>query len=195
MTRWNLTPRFGAVLGMLHYFKRELESHFVHIFGNASVPVSGSVKNIIHYWFVYGILSVGEVFFFKAPAGDWPKKYYYGMTALWAICEFMNYRCHMTLRNLRVDSEGNIKRGVRGIPKGNGFDTVHCANYLWEIMGWTIYTIMTKSWMSALFTASGAAIMAVWAQGKKKALLEYFKDDEEVYKRLKKKPAIFPFLY
>ena len=60
----------------------------------------------------------------------------------------MNYRCHMTLRNLRVGSDGKIKHGVRGIPEGNGFDTVHCANYLWEILGWTIYTIMTKSWMS-----------------------------------------------
>lgn len=24
---------------------------------------------------------------------------------------------------------------------------VHCANYLWEVMGWTTYSVMTKSYM------------------------------------------------
>lgn len=44
------TAKFGAALGFLHFLKRELESEYVHIFSNASVPVSGSIKNFIHYW-------------------------------------------------------------------------------------------------------------------------------------------------
>lgn len=70
---------------MAHFLKRELESHFVHIFSNASVPVSGSVKNFIHYWIFYGVLAVGEICFFKSTSNDWPKKYYYGFGILWLV--------------------------------------------------------------------------------------------------------------
>lgn len=70
---------------MVHFLKRELESEFVHIFSNASVPVSGSIKNFIHYWIAYGIFAVGEILFFKGPAGDWPKKYFLGFTIVWAV--------------------------------------------------------------------------------------------------------------
>jgi len=37
--------------------------------------------------------------------------------------------------------------------------------------------------------------MAIWAQGKKKKLIECYKDDPEVVKELKRKAAIIPFLY
>lgn len=72
-------------MGVLHFLKRELESEFVHIFSNASVPISGSYKNYFHYWIFYGLLSVGDILYLKAPANDWPKKYYYGFAALWAV--------------------------------------------------------------------------------------------------------------
>ena len=96
---------------MLHYLKRELESHFVHIFSNASVPVSGSVKNIVHYWVMYGILAVGEVFFFKAPANDWPKKYYYGMTALWAVFTISNLTLGLRVHELQVPYDTEKSEG------------------------------------------------------------------------------------
>jgi very-long-chain enoyl-CoA reductase len=72
-------------MGFAHYFKRELESHFVHIFSNASVPVSGSIKNMVHYWFFYGILTTVEIFFLKSSASDWNIKYYYIFAAIWTV--------------------------------------------------------------------------------------------------------------
>lgn len=191
----SLAAKYGAILGFAHFLKRELESEFVHIFSNASVPVSGSVKNIVHYWVSFGLLTVGEIFFFRTPANDWPKKYYYGFAGLWAVFQLLNLRCHIILRKLRVKSDGKVEQNKRGIPKGCGFDMVHCANYLWEILGWTTYSVMTKSYMGILFTLFGAAIMAVWAQGKKAKLLKCYKDDEELHRKLKRKKALFPLLY
>ena len=97
-------------MGVAHYIKRELESHFVHIFSNASVPVSGSFKNVFHYWFLYGILAAGDICFWKVPANDWPKKYYYFFAALWSIFQFLNLKCHIVLRNLRVGSNGKVDK-------------------------------------------------------------------------------------
>ena len=65
----------------------------------------------------------------------------------------MNLRTHIVLKNLRVGADGKIVKHKRGIPRGWGFDIVHCANYTWEILGWVIYTVMAKSWMSKLFFA------------------------------------------
>lgn len=151
---------YGAILGVAHFLKRELESHFVHIFSNAGVPVSGSIKNFLHYWVLFGLVVVGDVFFFKTKASDWPKKYYYGFAALIAIFEFLNYKCHVVLRNLRVGSSGSVDHHKRGVPKGWGFDSVHCANYTWEILVWITYSIMTKSWASSLnFTHKAGSLL------------------------------------
>lgn len=105
----------------------------------------------------------------------------------------MNWRTHVVLKNLRLGPDGKVDPTKRGIPTGWGFDTVHCANYLWEILGWTTYSIMTKSYMSALFTLFGLGIMYAWAQKKKGKLIQYFSNDEKLVRRFKKKPALIPF--
>lgn len=110
------TAKFGALLGLVHFLKRELESHFVHVFSNQGVPVSGSFKNFLHYWLLFGVIVVGDVFFFKTKASDWPKQYYWAFSALILLFEFMNYKCHMVLRNLRVKETG-VDHHKRGVPK------------------------------------------------------------------------------
>lgn len=176
----------------MHYLKREVESEYVHVFSNASVPVSGSTKNFLHYWLIYGLLVVGEIFFFKTKVSDWPKNFYWVFAALIAVFEFLNYKCHCTLRDLRKAPSGQVDHHKRGIPKGWGFDSMHCANYTWEILTWITYTIMTKSWMSGLFTAFGASIMLAWAKKKKKLLLEAFKDDAKLSAELARKALLIP---
>lgn len=110
--------KFGAAIGFLHFLKRELESEYVHIFSNASVPVSGSFKNFLHYWLLYGLLVIGEIFFFKTKAGDWPRNYYYVFAVLIAVFEFCNYKCHDVLRNLRTGGSqtSQVDPHKRGIP-------------------------------------------------------------------------------
>ena len=111
------TAKFGAVLGIIHFLKRELESQYVHIFSNASVPVSGSFKNFFHYWVIYGLIVMGELFFFKTKSSDWPRGFYWVFTAIILLLEFLNYKCHCVLRDLRLGSDGKVDPHKRGIPK------------------------------------------------------------------------------
>lgn len=150
---------------------------------------------MVHYWFLYGILTAGEILFWKSPANDWPKTYYYGFAALWSIFQLLNLKTHIILRNLRIGKDGKVDPYKRGIPSGFGFDTMLNANYTWEILGWVTYTIMTKSWFSLLFTVMGALPMFVWAKGKKRKLLKYYKDDEKKVIMIKKRSMIFPGIY
>lgn len=111
------TAKFGAVLGIIHFLKRELESHYVHIFSNPSVPISGSFKNFFHYWVLYGIVVVGELFFFKTKSSDWPRGFYWIFTAVILLFEFLNYKTHCVLRDLRFGSDGKFDPHKRGVPR------------------------------------------------------------------------------
>lgn len=115
------TAKFGAAIGVLHFLKRELESEFVHIFSNASVPVSGSLKNLFHYWVVFGLFVMVEIFFFKTKPNDWPKNFYWVFSALIFFFEFMNYKCHCVLRDLRLGSDGKVDPHKRGVPRVEHF--------------------------------------------------------------------------
>lgn len=191
----SLAAKFGAALGILHFLKRELESEFVHIFSNASVPVSGSVKNIVHYWGIFGLLVVGELFHFTDRSSDWPVQLYWLLSALFVCCEFMNYRCHLVLRNLRLDSAGAVDPHKRGVPAGWGFQFAHCANYSWEILAWMLFAVMTKTYASYLFLICASYIMGVWALKKKALLLKSLGRDHPQYEQLSEKNVLFPGLF
>ena len=191
----SLAACFGAWLGLLHFLKRELESEFVHIFSNASVPVSGSIKNIVHYWGIFGLLVVGELFLFTRRDADWPRWLYWLFAGLFLFCEFMNYKCHVVLRNLRLDSSGAVDPHKRGVPAGWGFQLAHCANYSWEILAWMVFAIMTKTYASYLFLAFASYIMAVWAKKKKALLLKALGPDHPEIEQLKEKSILFPGLF
>jgi very-long-chain enoyl-CoA reductase len=104
------------VLG--HYIKRELETLFVHRFSSDTMPFFNVFKNSTHYWIIFGLINM---YFFLHPQytppswGSDSKFMVFGV--LFALSEFMNLMCHITLRNLR--KEGTSQRGI---PKGWGFD-------------------------------------------------------------------------
>jgi hypothetical protein len=76
--------KLALSLGMLHFIKRELESVFIHIFSKASVPVSGSVKNFVHYWVLYGIFTIAEITLF--PKEDLNAGLLAVLAVIWAGC-------------------------------------------------------------------------------------------------------------
>ena len=45
----------GVSLVLFHYVKRELETLFIHRFGNETMPWVNIVKNCFGYWFIFGI--------------------------------------------------------------------------------------------------------------------------------------------
>jgi hypothetical protein len=57
------------------------------------------------------------------------------------FAQMSNFSTHLTLRNLRP--EGSTERKI---PFGYGFNWVSCPNYFFEIMAWTAFTGLTRSW-------------------------------------------------
>lgn len=132
-----------------HYMKRELETLFIHRFSNDTMPFFNVFKNSFHYWFLLGF---GAMYFYLHPDYTPPA---WGsdttsMILFAAFCffEFMNFNCHVTLRNLRKPGSSE-----RGIPKGYGFDLASCANYFWESLCWLTFSIHSQCFGAYLFTA------------------------------------------
>jgi len=183
------------VLGLLHYLKREYETAYVHVFSRESMPFKRVMINSFHYWILYGLLNAIELYFF--PSGHtWDKNVIVGLCALWAIFEFLNYKCHKVLGDFRrVPKKKDEKEYVnmskeRQIPYGYGFDLVSCANYFWEAMGWLVYSLLTRNYTAYIFTIFSIVQMAKWAQEKHK---RYLKDFKEAYPKNRK--AMFPFIF
>jgi very-long-chain enoyl-CoA reductase len=118
------------------------------------------------------------------------------------FAQLSNLYTHITLRGLRP--EGTRKRAI---PHGYGFSLVSCPNYLFEIQGWIVISILTGSWsgefsfikypkdadmnfvLAWLFTAVSTVQMTLWALKKHKAYKKEFGKD---YPRGRK--ALIPFV-
>ena len=70
----------------------------------------------------------------------------------------MNYKCHIILRDLR--KPGTTERGI---PKGNIFHLVSCANYFWESMAWLLFAIMSQVLGAYVFAVFSSGQMLQWA--------------------------------
>jgi very-long-chain enoyl-CoA reductase len=133
---------------IFHYLKRELETLFVHRFGNDTMPWTNIFKNSFHYWGIFGICCM---YFFLKP-GNPPQWQTKNLTiilgAIFMIFEALNFQTHLILRNLR--RPGTTERNI---PEGCGFGLVSCANYLWETLAWLVFAILAQTWGSYLFLA------------------------------------------
>lgn len=100
------------------------------------------------------------------------------------FAEMSNFITHMILRSLRPDSDPT----KRAVPYGYGFNRITCPNYFFEIIAWLSFCAMTLDPFAVVFTAAGAAQMAVWAKQKHR---RYKKDFGEKYPS-SKRWVIFP---
>lgn len=169
---------------LLHYFKREFETVFVHRFSNDTMPVQSLLKNCFGYWFLFGF---GTMFFFLKPDYEPPSwatdNVFYAATALFCLFEFLNLMTHLTLKNLRTPGTRERK-----IPHGWGFDTVSCANYLWEACAWITFCVQAQLIGGYIFLAASIYQMSVWAIMKHKKYRKEFAD----YPR--NRNAMFPLI-
>jgi len=155
-----LSQKIGSAMVVGHYLKREFETLYVHRFSNDTMPIFNIFKNCSHYWVLMGL----SMFFFLHPDYTQPawtggcKYVYFILAGLFAIFEFMNLMCHITLKNLRPPGTT-----VRGIPKGWGFGMVSCANYLWEGCAWLTFAILSHTIFGYIFLIVSGGQMAVWA--------------------------------
>lgn len=142
-----------------HYFKRIVETFFVHRFSHATSPLSNVFRNCAYYWSFGAYIAYYVNHPFYTPVGDLRIKIglIFGL-----ICQVSNFYCHIILRNLRSPS-GN---GGYQIPRGFLFNIVTCANYTTEIYQWVGFNIATQTFAGYLFLVVAASIMTNWAFAK-----------------------------
>lgn len=96
----------------------------------------------------------------------------------------MNFDAHVRLRNLRP-----LGTKKRGIPFGQMFSYVSCANYFWEICIWFCFALLTNCATSYLFFVVGAVQMVAWGKNKH---ANYKREFGKRYPKNRK--AVIPFI-
>jgi len=203
---FQLAQRAGFALMLLHFIKREVETQFIHIFSNDTMPFKRIFINSFHYWILCGLFIGVELFFFWQDPG-YSSNTVFILSGLVVLFEFLNLMAHITLRNLRTkggyaseDNKGDFsaeldaQRSQRGIPKGWGFDLVSSANYFWEICIWLTFSILVRCWASYFFLLVSAAQMSQWALQKHSRYRKEFTGENGSAKFPRSRKAIIPFI-
>ncbi|KAL5973300.1 hypothetical protein ACLOJK_029950 [Asimina triloba] len=152
-----------------HYFKRILETFFVHRFSHATSPLSNVFRNCAYYWTFGAYIAYYVNHPLYTPVSDLQMKIGFG---LGLVFQLSNFYCHLLLRNLRSpDGAGGYQ-----IPRGFLFNISTCANYTTEIYQWLGFNIATQTVAGCVFLVVAASIMTNWALAKHRRLkkTEYF---------------------
>lgn len=177
--------KIGVAMALIHYIKREYETLFVHRFSNDTMPWTNIIKNSTHYWAIFGFLSMYFLLHPKYTTPVWLTTTMYNdiFFCEFLFCEVMNFQCHCILRDLR--KPGTTERGI---PQGNLFGMVSCANYFWESMAWLIFAMMTQVLGAYIFFAFSSVQMCIWALKKHRMYKKEFPNYP------KERRAMFPYL-
>ncbi|KNA25286.1 hypothetical protein SOVF_007940 [Spinacia oleracea] len=161
-----------------HYFKRIMETFFVHRFSHATSPLSNVFRNCMYYWSFGAFIAYYVNHPLYTPVSDLQWKIGFGFGLL---CQLSNFYCHILLKNLR-SPDGN---GGYQIPRGFLFNIVTCANYTTEIYQWVGFNIATQTVAGYIFAVVAAGIMTNWALAKHRRLKKLFdgKDGKPKYPR------------
>lgn len=175
------TVAFWCVV--LHYLKREYETHFVHRFSNATMPLFNIFKNSTHYWIFGGALIA---YFLYHPLYTETKSHLVVniCAVLFFICEWGNFKCHCILRDLRKPGTRD-----RGIPRGFMFEYTTCGNYTFEVFAWIVFAYFTQTLTAYLFCIISTAQIALWSIKKHVALKKEFGD------AVPRRKILFPFIW
>jgi len=151
-------------LVVIHYLKREYETHFVHRFSLETMPLFNIFKNSFHYWILCGL---NIAYFLYHPQYTVTKSdlVVYVCIVIFLFAEYKNYICHCILRDLRPAGTR-----VRGNPRGDLFELVACANYSYELLAWLVFAFFTQTLTAYLFFFISFAQIAVWAKKKASSL-------------------------
>mmetsp|Transcript_32331 Transcript_32331/g.32056 ORF Transcript_32331/g.32056 Transcript_32331/m.32056 type:complete len:302 (-) Transcript_32331:42-947(-) len=186
----SLTQKTGFLLLMGHFLKRELESLFIHRFSSATMPLKNLFINCAYYWLLNGAFIGYFLFHPKYTDPNFSTAILGALLAVFLGSEFMNFLCHMVLRNLRPPGTK-----TRGIPKGCGFGLVSCANYFWEVISWASFAVLSSCLPAYVFLLATIYILSNWASLRHRKYIKEFdgKEGKLLYPRSRK--ALFPFIF
>ena len=156
----------GAALFTCHFVRRSVESAFVHRYSKPRIGPGDYLTEYLYYWgfgawIAWSISATGQ----HAPAVP--------VRALgllvFVLAEAGNAHAHLVLRNLRTQN------GLeRSIPRGFLFERVSCPHYLFEILSWLGFNLVTGTWAGVAFMLVGAGILSAWARTRHLAYRQQF---------------------
>ena len=169
----------------LHFFKRELETMFLHKFSANTMPAFNIFRNSAFYWLLAGLVSAYDIYAPQSLAAreELGLVDYFGI-AMFVFGEVGNFIVHKHLASLR--SRGGTEKGI---PSCIGSSLVTCPNYMFEVIAWVGVILVSRSWAVVVFIAGGILYMRDWSKGKEAALRQHFPD-----KYKKKKYTMLPGL-
>jgi very-long-chain enoyl-CoA reductase len=174
------------IMGFFHYLKRLLESAFLHEFSRATMPLNNLFINVSYYWGLFGLFCGYNLYWNDNSGIDThfmgPIRFVFAF--LFFLAEVKNLKCHIILKDLKAANNGQ-----KGIPFGEGFELVSCANYFWEIMSWLFFALMANHYSVWIFTVFGALTMSKWAKQRHISYLKTFGD------KYPKRKIIIPYIY
>ena len=180
----SLVQTLAAVLAVVHYAKRELETLFVHRFSNGTMPIFNIFRNSAHYWIGGGVMIAVPIYNPMYSDSEANTTLVYAAVAVFLLAQLGNLQSHIILMNLRAPGSRERK-----IPYGGFFGLVSCPNYMFESLAWASYAVLTQSYTVVLFWLMGTAQMMQWASDKQK------KYHAEFPNYPKSRTRMFPFVY
>jgi very-long-chain enoyl-CoA reductase len=177
----------AAVLWAFHFARRAAESAWVHRYTKPSVPLGDVVTEYVYYW---GFAAWNAWSLTSVNYGE-PSVWLVGLgAALFVVAEAGNARAHRMLRDLRP-----VGTKQRAIPRGFLFERVSCPHYLFEILSWVGFALVTETWAACAFCVVGAGILGAWAHTRHVAYRKAFDGSEGREKYPEARRALIPGIF
>jgi len=178
----SFTQTVAFWLVVLHYLKREYETHFIHRFSNATMPFFNVFKNSAHYWLLGGLF-IAYFIYHPAFTAFWSDEAVIAFAVVMLLMEAGNFYSHYQLRNLRAPGTRERRN-----PRGFMFELTSCANYTFEVFAWLAFSLMVQSLPSWVFLLVSTAQIAQWSI-KKHVLLN------KEFGKVPGRKILFPFIW
>ena len=167
--------------------RRTWESAFVHRYSKPSIGAADYLTEYVYYW-GFGAWIAWSV---TAVAARQPLLSLQALGLVWfALAEAGNARAHLMLRALRTPG-GREKQ----IPRGFLFDRVSCPHYLFEILSWVGFNLVTQTWAGIAFMLVGSGILGAWARTRHLAYRKEFDGEGGRERYPAQRRALIPFVF
>lgn len=150
--------KLAALSWCVHFARRTSESAWVHRYGKLRVPTGDVVTEYVYYW---GFAAWNALSLTSASYAAPPTWLVTLGGALFVLAELGNAKAHRMLRALRPAGST-----VRVIPRGFLFERISSPHYLFEILSWLGFALLTGTWAARAFLLVGAGILASWAHAR-----------------------------
>jgi very-long-chain enoyl-CoA reductase len=177
----------GALMWCVHFARRASESAWVHRYSKPSVPTGDVVTEYVYYW---GFAVWNAVSLTSASYRE-PAVWLVGLgMVVFVLAELGNARAHRMLRDLRAPGSRS-----RVIPHGFWFERISSPHYLFEILSWVGFALVTETWAARAFLLVGAGILGSWAHARHLAYRKDFDGLEGREKYPAERRALIPGLF